>query len=174
MRQSRCERKDRDELGSKESGLSRRLRLGQGLCGEESFGSPLFHKGMCSCLWSHRRHKLIRTHFTNPYSVFSFSRETTVILAMTLSYRRSESCASFTLQGSVPALRTAPTCMISLAATSAGFALGCCSWGLSGQPSFCPFYPLSELFTSSPEEAHIFYSPSVENLRELALELKQC
>lgn len=44
------------------------------------------------------------------------SRETTVILATTSSYQRSENCASFTSLGFVPEPRTAPTCMISFGA----------------------------------------------------------
>lgn len=46
------------------------------------------------------------------------SREITVISVMTLSYRRSENCASFTSLDFVPELRTAPTCMISFGITS--------------------------------------------------------
>lgn len=47
-----------------------------------------------------------------PFPFFS-SREITVISATTSSYQRSENCASFTSPGSVPGLRTAPTCTIS-------------------------------------------------------------
>lgn len=154
MQQSRWERKERGELGGNKWPEVPRAGWGAGIGLRSTIWEPTFPWGIFSYLWSLCRHKWIRTHFPYPHSSCFYSRETTAILAMTSNCQRSESCASFTSQGSVLGLRTAPTCMISFAVSSILVALGCSSWGSHWAASFfCPFEPLFELSTCSPKKA---------------------